>query len=83
MNKQEFFKELAKKLNNFLKSEIDKSISYYEEMLYDHIEDGMTKEEAIKSFSDIDNIVKNIVSDISVPNIIKSNINANKKNSGL
>ena len=51
MNKSEFLNSLEEKLKELPKDEIRKTIDYYDEMIDDRIEDGMTEEEAVKSIS--------------------------------
>lgn len=79
MNKNEFLVELRKKLATLPQSEIDKSISYYEEIISDRIEDGMTEEEAISGLSDIDKIVSDIMHDTPLSTLMKARLNSSKE----
>ena len=47
MTKKIFFKKLKHELSGLPKSEIRERISFYDEMIDDKIEDGMTEAEAI------------------------------------
>lgn len=47
MNKADFFRALRKELKSLKKTEIQKNISYYDEMISDMTEHHMTEEEAV------------------------------------
>jgi uncharacterized membrane protein len=47
MNKSQFLKQLAAKLEGLRQHEIDSTIFYYSEMIDDRVEDGMSEEEAV------------------------------------
>ncbi len=65
-------------------SETGKVLSYYSESLQDRIEDGMTEEEAIKSFESIDQIVKNLEDEIPLSAVVKDKvINKTTKNKNM
>ena len=48
MNKNTFLKELRRRLKGLKKKEREKYIAYYEEMIADIMESGVTEEEAVK-----------------------------------
>lgn len=79
MNKIEFINELKIRLSTLPQSEIDKSVSYYDEIISDRIEDGMTEEEAIMGLSDIDKIVSDIMHDMTLPTLMKARLNDSKE----
>ena len=47
MNKADFLRALRKELKSLKKTEIQKNISYYDEMISDMTEHHMTEEEAV------------------------------------
>lgn len=53
MNKVQFNQELRKRLLVLPDLEIEKSLSYFNEMIDDRIEEGMSEEEAIANLGDI------------------------------
>lgn len=57
MKKSEFLSKLNKKLKTNSYEECDKTISYYDEMISDEIENGKTEEEAVLAMGNIDDIV--------------------------
>lgn len=66
MNKQEFLKKLSERLVSLSKEDIDKSLDYYDEIIDDRIEDGLSEEEAVEALGSLDEIVKQILSDSSL-----------------
>jgi uncharacterized membrane protein len=78
MNKSDFLNKLSASLALLPKYEIDKSISYYEEIINDRIEDGMSEEDAVAALGDIDSIAENIKYDMSIPALMKAKVNESK-----
>jgi|SRR5690554_1699153 len=60
MNKEKFYENIRKKLNGFKKEEVDGIIEYYDELVNDKIESGLSEEEVISSFGDIDDMINEI-----------------------
>lgn len=65
MTKNEFLKELEKKLKDLSAADMKKSVEFYSEMLDDLMEDGISEEEAIESLGNIDDIAQQIKSNQS------------------
>lgn len=61
MNKAQFLKKLKHQLHNLKRSEREKYISDYEEMISDMMENGMTEQEAVSKLGDIKRISKEIL----------------------
>lgn len=78
MNKNEFIRCLKERLSNYPEKEVDKAISFYTEGIDDRIEDGMSEEEAVASLGNIDEIIKDIQSDMPINSIVKNKINNQK-----
>lgn len=75
----EFLGKIESRLSNLPNREVEKIISYYNESIEDKLDDGMTEEDAIKSFGTIDSIVSNIEEEISFNDVVKDKIsNSNK-----
>ncbi len=64
MSKQEFLIALRRKLKGMPKREVDERISFYSEMIDDHIEEGCTESEAVAKIGYIDDISGQIVSEV-------------------
>lgn len=80
MNKAEFYSEMYKKLSFLPASEVDDRLDYYEEMIDDYMEDGMSEEEAIGKLGSVSDIASQIVADLPISTIVKGKV---KKNRGL
>lgn len=63
MTKNEFTTQLNKLLGGLPQEDIERSITFYSEMIDDSIEDGMNEEEAVEALGDIEDIVINIKSE--------------------
>lgn len=48
MNKDTFLKALKKQLKNLKPAELQKNISYYEELISDMVENGLSEEDAVR-----------------------------------
>ena len=71
MNKEEFLKELRKKLNGLPKADIDDHVSFYEEMIDDRIEDGKTEKEALAEIGDVDDVVSQILAETPLSKLVR------------
>lgn len=63
MNKLEFLKELAFYLQKMNNSEKNKFIIYYDEMISDYVENGVTEEEAVKKIGTPMKIAEELLDD--------------------
>ncbi|MFV0556775.1 MAG: DUF1700 domain-containing protein [Lactovum sp.] len=79
MTKEEFFRDLKKKLSHLPKQEVEKALSYYEESFEDKLEDGFTLEEVIVSFSNTEEIVTGVEEEVSLTSIVKDGIMSKTK----
>lgn len=60
MNKKIFLKQIEANLKVFESSEVKEIISYYEEIIADKMESGLTEEEAVNSLGDVEQITNEI-----------------------
>ena len=60
-SKNVFLKELASYLHKMKEEERDKYITYYDELISDYIEDGMTEEEAVIKIGDPQKVSKELL----------------------
>lgn len=63
MNKAEFLNELSFCLQNMNNSEKNKFIIFYDEMLSDYVENGMTEEDAVDKIGDPKKIAEELLAD--------------------
>ena len=74
MNKQEYLDALRDALEKQSISNIDNMIEYYDEMICDRMEYGMSQEDAVNSMDSIPDIVHEAVLDKSVPTLVKEKV---------
>lgn len=73
MNKNEFLRELENELKGLPKDEIEKSLEFYSEITDDKIEDGMSEEEAVFELGSPKNAAKEIMLNLPLKTLVKSN----------
>ena len=71
MNKRDFLKKLSKALHTMQRDERKKSLVYYEELISDNMENGLTEEEAVAKCGNIGTIADDILSDACMSAAIK------------
>ena len=74
MNKAEFIEQLKNSLQGLSDEDIKKSLDYYEEMIDDRIEDGMTEEEAVDGLGSIEEIKNHVLDGLSIVKIVKEKV---------
>lgn len=74
MNKQEFLSKLRSELEKRSVNNIDSMIDFYDEMICDRVEEGMSEEDAIASMDSISNIVDEAVLDKTIPVLVKERV---------
>lgn len=79
MTKQEFLDELRSKLSGISQEDAEERIAFYSEMIDDRIEEGLSEEEAVRDIGDIDSIVSQILSDISLVKLVKKKIKPKRR----
>lgn len=72
MNRAEFLRALGERLKTLPQGEIEKSVGYYNEIIDDKIEDGITEEEAVAGLDSVDVIAEKIMYDTPLPVLIKA-----------
>lgn len=78
MNRIEFLSLLEKRLQGIPKKELNETLEYWNEIISDKIEDGMSEEEVINGL-DIHKIVELTLSEISFPKLVKEKMGLNRK----
>ena len=74
MSKNDFLDGLKKILNNAGVPNPDGMIEYYDEMICDRMEDGMTEEEAVGSLPDPDKIVEDAMLEMPIHKLASSKV---------
>jgi len=83
MTKSEFLQLLSEKLSQLPAAEIERSVSYFSEIIDDRIEDGFSEEEAVAKLDSIDDISEQILCEMPITAIVKTKIKSSKKPSTL
>ncbi len=78
MSREEFKNNLKNKLTQLPNEEIEKSISYFDEMIDDRMEDGMKEEDAVKEMGNIDDIAEKILTEMSLYKLVKTRVKPEK-----
>ncbi len=74
MSKFEFLKEVRKRLSGLPQDDIEERLNFYEEMIDDRIEEGLTEEQATSELGEIDDIVKQVMSEIPLKKLVKEKV---------
>lgn len=74
MNKAEFLMALRERLSGLPEEDFNKSIDYYTEMIDDRVEDGMSEEDAVACLGSMDEIITQILSEVSLPKLVKEKV---------
>ena len=67
MKKQEFLEKLRTQLWALSEADQKNSLEYYAEMIDDRMEDGLSEEEAVAAIGDLEEIVKQIMTELPHP----------------
>ncbi|NLV50547.1 MAG: DUF1700 domain-containing protein [Clostridiales bacterium] len=74
MSKALFLNELAARLSSLPADEVQRTVTYYSEIIYDRIEDGMGEEEAVAGLGNVSDIADQIIMYTSLSAIVKTRV---------
>ncbi len=74
MNKQEFLVILRESLVGLPREDIERSVDYYSEMIDDRMEDGLSEEEAVNAVGSFEEIISQILTEVSLPKLVKERV---------
>lgn len=83
MKKNEFLRNLEDRLQGLPKAEITERINFYDEMIEDMIEEGMTEEEAVYSLGGTNTVVTKIADQTKMSSLVKERIRPRRKIKGF
>ena len=78
MTKREFIAQLREKLSGLPQADIEERVIFYNEMIDDRIEDGLSEEAAINELGSIDEITSQIITDTPLSKIVKEKLKPKK-----
>ena len=79
MKRDEFYKRLRDEMSGMPSHTIDNTISYYEEIISDAVEDGRLEEDVIASFGSVESIVNNLLKDVSIAKLVKEKVKPKRR----
>lgn len=79
MTKEVFLQSLREKLVGLPKSDVDERISYYEEMIYDIMDEGKSEEEAVAEIGTVDDVIYEIAQETPLVKLVKEKIKPKEK----
>ena len=82
MTKQEFQAALTHALSAMPEEDVLRTVEYYSEMIEDRIEDGAPEAEAVAAVGTVEEIAAQVLSEVSLPKLIKNKLKPKRKLSG-
>ena len=82
MNKDEFLRALEQRLDALPESEWAKSVSYYDEIIDDMVENGLTEEEAVTHLGPVEKIAEDILLEAPITTLVKARAKRSRRLSG-
>lgn len=79
MSKQEFLAQLRKGLSGLPKDDIEGRLAFYNEMIDDRMEEGLSEEEAVSAVGSVDEIVSQVVAEIPLARVAKERIKPKRR----
>jgi uncharacterized membrane protein len=79
MRKQEFIDRLRENLSGLPTAETEERLDFYEEMIEDRMEEGISEEEAVAAIGSPDKIAAQIIEEIPLKKIVKEKIKPKRK----
>lgn len=74
MNEEQFLDELRRKLSGLPQEDIEERIAFYEEMIADRMDEGMSEKEAVSGIGSIEEITRQIMSEIPLTKLVKEKV---------
>ena len=79
MKKHEFILWLRDKLSCLPRQELEERLAFYDEMIQDRMEEGLSEEEAVSQMGDPEEIAAQIIQETPLPLLVKEKIKPNGK----
>lgn len=74
MNKKQFIEKLDDLLQDIKENEKTKTLLYYEEMISDKIDEGLSEEDAVASCGDVSEIAAELLAELPLATLIQSKV---------
>ena len=82
MTKQEFLATLSRRLIGLPPADLEERLSFYDEMINDYMEEGLSEEEAVSANGSVEKIAEAIVAETPFYKLAKEKIKSKRKLSG-
>ncbi len=79
MYKQEFLSRLKDGLSGLPDKDIEERLTFYNEMIDDRIEDGLTEEDAVSELGNVDQIASQTISETPLAKLVKERIKPRRR----
>ena len=74
MNRQEFLTRLDQGLSGLPRDDVQERLTFYNEMINDRMEDGLSEEEAVAAIGPVEDIAAQIIAETPLPKIVRERI---------
>ena len=82
MNRYDFKHQLARRLADLPEEELATTLSFFDEMIDDRLDEGMTEEQAVADLGDLDEIANRILAEMSPFERVKQKLKPKRPISG-
>ena len=82
MTKQEFLTSLREGLRGLPPADIEERIAFYDEMIDDRMEEGLTEEEALAELGSVESVIAQITAETPLVKLVKEKVRRERKRSG-
>jgi uncharacterized membrane protein len=82
MTKQEFLASLREGLRGLPPADIEERIAFYDEMIDDRVEEGLTEEEALEELGSVESVIEQIAAETPLVKLVKEKVRSERKRSG-
>ena len=82
MTKKEFLTELRNNLNGLPREEVEDRVNFYEEIINDRMDEGMSEEDAVADIGTTDDAVRKIASQTKMTTLVKEKMKARRSLTG-
>ena len=79
MSKQEFLEQLSEGLSGLPQDDIEERLTFYNEMIEDKMEDGLSEEEAVSAIGPVEEIIEQAVAETPLMKIAKERIKLKRR----
>lgn len=83
MSRDAFIGELRHRMAGLPQEAVERTVEYYNELIADSMEDGLSEEEAVSRLGSMDEIVTNVVRETPLPQIIQNRVKEKKARHGV